>query len=188
MPATVPNWPSLPKKEWAASDERLLRLFLKAGRKVRRSVNRKTASTKPKHTDGKCGFDSRYGMAKFLAYRLIVAFVIRGRDSVIKAEVDRLRNERKISFGRGPSFEDNKFYWGLLLIFPDHDVALLDRHARRRIANELLYAFKREIPPAFLLGFLYQIRDGEPILRKLHRDKWEPWLRPRLLAKFPPLP
>jgi hypothetical protein len=25
-------------------------------------------------------------------------------------------------------------------------------------------------------------------LRKLHRDKWEPWLRPRLLAKFPPLP
>ena len=178
--AKWPKWPELPEEEWQLSDEQLTEVFSEAVKVIRKAARKRTADHK-----GRCGFDSRYGMVKFLTYRLVVALEIRERATIIETYVKNLIAEKRLRLGRAPSFENNKFYWALLAVSPEG--TLIDRHTRRTIGNELLYAFWRAVPPAYLLGFLYQISDGETIFQKIKRNRVEPWLQLGLLTRFPPL-
>ena len=58
---------------------------------------------------------------------------------------------------RAPRDSLNMFQVGLMAIFA-HNPAALHRRTRERIGKELWHAFRHYVPPAFLLGFLTQVR------------------------------
>ena len=74
----------------------------------------------------------------------------------------------------GPLYEENPFHWGLLALFGKSK--LLTRDERRLFAAEMLYAHRHDVPPEYLLGFVYQVgKQAENMYEKVRSDKREPW-------------
>ena len=61
--------------------------------------------------------------------------------------------------------EENPFHFGLLALFADDSV--VSKQDRSLFAMQMLYAYHHGIPPAFLIGFIYQAGSKEEIKRKL---------------------
>lgn len=92
------------------------------------------------------------GIFKREAYRLI-RMTIRtpGGHKIIKNIHLNLDIEHK-----GPAYNDNAFYWGLLAMDHERDQPVLTPQEVGLLARQMLYADRHGVPPCLLVGFLHQ--------------------------------
>lgn len=64
-------------------------------------------------------------------------------------------------------YKGNEFHFGLLAIDPEDEV--LDARKRSLLARQLTYAHLHDVPPKYLVGFLWQSGPTAEIPRKLKR-------------------
>ena len=108
------------------------------------------------------------GYLKRESYRTIVHYITHGRTEFFEWVIRR--------DGRGLTsrvrLDENPFHFGLLALFADDSV--VTRQDRNLFAMQMLYAYHHGIPPAFLIGFIYQAGSKEEIKRKLGNGYVEP--------------
>lgn len=106
-------------------------------------------------------WDTAENTLKREAYLLITRFLAKsGGRSAIKWIV---RVEKKIP--RSPTFNANPFYWGLLAIDPKHGA--YNKAKISLYAPLLKYAYRNNVPPAYLIGFLLQVGRPKDIKKKV---------------------
>ena len=79
---------------------------------------------------------------------------------VLDEELEELFERRIFHHGgylQGQHDRLNPFQHGLIALFAHHQAAM-PRQTRERIGKELWCAYRHYVPPAFLLGFLGQVR------------------------------
>jgi hypothetical protein len=114
-------------------------------------------------------YESRWGYFKRESYRLIRSTKSQpGGHNAMKSIVTMEDRDPPRIFYRG-----NEFYYGLIAIDPHHDV--LDDKRLSLIARQLAYADLHEVPPHYLVGFLYQSGASTEISKKLKARAREPW-------------
>ncbi len=105
--------------------------------------------------------ESANGYLKRESYRIIVHYISHERTRFFEGVIRR--------DGRGLTarvkLEENPFHFGLLALFADDSV--VSKQDRSLFAMQMLYAYHHAIPPAFLIGFIYQAGSKEVIKRKL---------------------
>lgn len=73
-----------------------------------------------------------------------------------------------------PSLEENLFYWLFVDMFGRADDKM-SLTVRNRMAKQLLYAWRHQIPPYLIVGFLAQMKDPQRINEKVANGEYEPW-------------
>lgn len=71
------------------------------------------------------------------------------------------------SVPRSPTYQENKFHWGLLAV--EGAAPLLTPPRRRLFASQMLYADRHNIPEAHLIGFIYQLGSQLCIYDRIER-------------------
>src|SRR3712207_4205875 len=104
-----------------------------------------------RRSGGRPPWDTANGFLKREAYRLVRHFDHSGHGDAIQALVRDYGREP-----RSPTYEQNKFHWGLLAI-QGNRTDLLKSPQRRLFATELLYAELHGVPELHLIGFIYQL-------------------------------
>jgi hypothetical protein len=61
--------------------------------------------------------------------------------------------------------DENPFHYGLLAMFVDDTI--LTRHDRSLFAHQMLYAYRHQVPPELLIGFIYQCGSSSELRRKV---------------------
>ena len=69
----------------------------------------------------------------------------------------------------------NPFYWGLTAVCGADNK--LPRSSKSRFAQELQYAHMHNVPPEFLVGFIYQIGSSKDLQRKIDNKEMQPWFK-----------
>lgn len=74
-----------------------------------------------------------------------------------------------------PSLQNaaNPFYWGLSAVCGADNK--LPRTNKSRFAQELQYANMHDVPPEFLVGFIYQIGSSKDLQRKIDNKEMQSW-------------
>lgn len=85
-----------------------------------------------------------------------------------------IRNLHRVNniLHNGPSYTDNPFYWGILAL--DRDAAL-EAQDLSLFAKQMLYAHRNNVPPCFLIGFIYQTANAPELSEKLRNGSVEQW-------------
>lgn len=123
-------------------------------------------------------FEAKEGYLKRKAYELICEYLAApGRSGTIKSIVRLWRREP-----RSPPFSENPFFWGLLALDPQGDV--LNPARLHLYSRQLLYAHRHEVPPHYLIGFLYQSGNPGDLSFKVARNLREDWFAERSNRTF----
>lgn len=73
-----------------------------------------------------------------------------------------------------PSLEENLFYWILVAMFGRADDKM-SLTVRNRMSKQLLHAWRHQVPPYLIVGFLAQMKDPQRINEKVAKGEYEPW-------------
>lgn len=116
-------------------------------------------------------YDRPDGKLKRYVYQLV-------RDCIEGGWVDELKEcaERQLGGARlKPSERNNAnpFYWGLTAVCGEK--YKLPRTTKSRFAQELLYADMHDVPPEFLVGFIYQIGPSGDLQHKIDKKEMQRW-------------
>lgn len=105
------------------------------------------------------------------------------RDCIKGACLDVLKESIEFQFGNKsqvkPSARNdaNPFYWGLTAVCGDKNK--LPRTTKSRFAQELQYANMHDVPPEFLVGFIYQIGPSGDLQHKIDNVEMQRWFAKR---------
>lgn len=119
-----------------------------------------------KEKSAECPFVSAEGYLKRECYILITNSNTRWHNDFIKKLSVYTNRER-----RQPSYEENRYYWGLLAIDPSHD--MIGHNDLQIYSRQMLYAQRHGVPPEHLVGFLYQSGNQKSIQGKVQDNKRE---------------
>lgn len=75
-----------------------------------------------------------------------------------------------------PSLEENIFHWILHHILFDKPLTM-SMTLRNRLARQLLYAYRHQVPAYLLKGFLYQLADPDDLLSQIQSNARERWYK-----------
>lgn len=123
-------------------------------RRIRMRENRRTLPP----------WDTPSGYLQRETYRLVRLLDDHGLSSAITQTV--ALNGR---VPRSPTYEDNKFHWGLLAIEGARN--FLTPQQRRLYAGQMLYAARHGVPEVHLIGFIYQLGSEVSIFDRLNRPE-----------------
>jgi hypothetical protein len=120
-------------------------------------------------------YDRPDGKLKRYVYRLV-------RDCLKGGWLEVLEESAKRQLGGSrlkPSERNdaNPFYWGLTAVCGDKNK--LPRTTKSRFAQELLYAHMHDVPPEFLVGFIYQIGPTGDLQHKIDNQEMQRWFAKR---------
>lgn len=114
-------------------------------------------------------YQAKEAYLKRASYGLIREYLrAPGRYRTIKSIVRRWHREP-----RSPSFSENPFFWGLIAVDPQADV--LNPARIHLYSQQQLYAHRHDVPPHFLIGFLYQSGNPGDLSHKVasgYREEW----------------
>lgn len=140
---------------------------IRRGWERRRRHEQKVAAGRKKP---KPPWDNSTGYLRREIYRLVRLFDELEHGGAIQAIV------RARGAPRSPTYDENKFHWGLLAFEPATAQAL-SPHQRRLFASQLLYAERHNVPEAYLIGFIYQTGLGTLIFESVSGGATDPLYR-----------
>ncbi len=137
-----------------------------------------------------CPQDRRTSLIKIAIYRMVRELRSKKRLSLIESIVGFLEYEPKVI-----KFDANPFHWAIYAI--DRNEELYRKPGRRtkssmldigeepmnRLAYQLLYADRHEVPPELLIGFIYQTASSTRAKKNIRNNSHEPWLTSYLAAQ-----
>jgi hypothetical protein len=112
---------------------------------------------------------------KRTVYRLV-------RDCIKNDLVNVLKKSVEFQFGDksqvkpSPTNAKNPFYWGFTAACGTDEK--LARSNKSRFSQELMYAHMHDVPPEFLIGFIYQIGSSKDLQRKINSKEMQRWFKP----------
>lgn len=136
---------------------------------------------KGKNGENPVPYDAPYSKLKRAAYRLVADYnnndLIAVLISVLKESV-QTQADSKAKIKPSAANDANPFYWALTAVCQaDYE---LPRSTKSRLAQELQYAHMHDVPPEFLVGFIYQIGPSRGLQEKIDNGLREPWFEKRL--------
>jgi hypothetical protein len=126
---------------------------------------------------------------KIAVYREVRQLIIDGRQKTIVALVSYGEDERKLI-----NFDQNPFNWALSAIEQSGELREpLSKNKVNLLGWQLMHAFRHQVPPELLIGFLYQTASSSPRKQKLikdtgniYREKWLDSYSQSLKVLYPP--
>ncbi len=107
--------------------------------------------------------------------------------SALESFFERSRFKPRKPIASAPSAKDNPFFWCLQLF--NHRHQFISRGEKTKTSQALLYAYRNNVPPEFLTGFLLQIGKDNAIRWSAdpeHRQRWFDGAdRPRWINRLP---
>lgn len=118
-----------------------------------------------------CPYDRPNSYLKRSVYEFVRSCLSTDDGAMLRMAVT---GERPLAGARGDTgtFEDNPFFWGLLLVCGDNG---LTKSSRSRFSLELQYANMHNVPPQYLIGFLYQMGTSDGLAGKIADGTREQW-------------
>lgn len=120
-------------------------------------------------------YDKANSKLKRAVYRLV-------RDCIKNDLVHALKESVEHQFGDrshvkpSPANAENPFYWGFMAVCGTENK--LARSNKSRFSQELMYAHMHDVPPQFLIGFIYQIGSSKDLQRKIENKDMQTWFNP----------
>ena len=120
---------------------------------------------------GLCPYDRPNSYLKRSVYELVRSCLSTDDGAMLRTAFTR---ERTLAGARGDTdtYEDNPFFWGLLLVC---DYNGLSKSSLSRFSLELRYADLHNVPPQYLIGFLYQMGTSDGLAGKIADGAREQW-------------
>lgn len=122
-------------------------------------------------------YDASYSKLKRMVYRLVADCIKNDLIAVLKESV-RTQAGNKTKIKPSAANDANPFYWALTAVCQAD--CELPRSTKSRFAQELQYAYMHNVPPEFLVGFIYQIGSSRGLQVKIDNGQKEPWFEKRL--------
>jgi hypothetical protein len=88
---------------------------------------------------------------------------------------------------KGPDYDDNPFYWGLLAMDHDRDHPVLTPQQVGLLARQMYYADRHDVPPCLFVGFLYQAGIAAGISQVESKGRMEPWGKSEMVRAYKPV-
>lgn len=146
-------------------------------------------------------YDSPNSYLKREVYRMVRSYLSKGtnlekRSEQLRTSVIRDLEREGITFRSSQMSQKNPFYWGLMSVLAiQNEEEKKDRKNKKgdneqkeknkknpvrrqdlhKFANELLYAHGHDVPPEFLVGFIYQIGSSDALKKRLSEGVMEDW-------------
>lgn len=140
---------------WEAAVERI-----RTGMRIARFQKKPTPNEKPE------------AILKREVYALVIGFLSEGKGQKLWDVIEHVREGQ---MPHSPSFGENPFHFAFAGL-QSPDGVPLQRYQVSRFGRQLLYAWKHQVPPPLLIGFLHQCGDANAIARKVRLNEVETWL------------
>lgn len=120
-------------------------------------------------------YDKVNSKLKRAVYKLV-------RNCIENDLVDVLKESVEFQFGDKSQVKpsrtnaENPFYWGFTAVCGTDEK--LARSNKSRFSQELMYAHIHDVPPEFLIGFIYQIGSSKELQRKIDSKEMQRWFKP----------
>jgi hypothetical protein len=123
------------------------------------------------------------GTLKRQVYQLVRRCIEADLVHVLKESVEfQFGNRSQVK--PSPANAENPFYWGFMAVCgTDKKLA---RSNKSRFSQELMYAHMHNVPPEFLIGFIYQIGSSKDLQRKIENKEMQNWHKTATDAKQSP--
>lgn len=119
-------------------------------------------------------YDKVNSKLKRVVYRLVRDCLKCDLLSVLKDSVQKQPGD-KSQVKPSSKNADNPFYWGFTAVCGiDKKLA---RSNKSRFSQELLYAHMHDVPPEFLIGFIYQIGSSSKLQQKIDNKEMQRWFK-----------